>query len=138
MSVETGKVWGKTKQIIDNPFVEMHHIRIKPSSYCSQHEHRFKSNHFYCLKGMVIVKVWKEGGLIDETVLLPGSSTVVNPGEVHMFETPKISSIQEELPDFKETDYIEVIETYYPSPISPLDIRRKTQGGSMYTVDVGA
>lgn len=132
----TGKIWGLTSQVINTPFVEMHHIKIKPSSYCSQHEHKFKSNHFYCLKGMVVVKVWKSGGLIDETTLTPGTSTVVNPGEVHMFETPKISVIQESLPDFKEGDFVEVIETYYPSPISSLDINRRTQGGSLYTNDL--
>lgn len=133
MSNTTGKIWGTTQELISNPFMELHRIEIKPSSYCSKHEHRFKSNSFYCLHGIMIVKVWKGNGLIDETVLKPGELTTVRSGESHQFETPKLADIQLFDPSFKEGDKVVCLEAYFPEPIDALDIERETQGGSLYT-----
>lgn len=133
MSNVQSKIWGSTCEISVTPFGELHHIFVKPSSYCSEHEHRFKSNLFYCLKGVMVVKVWKKDGLVDETILKPGDHTSVEPGEIHQFHTPKISDIQDLCPDFKDTDLVEVLEYYYPAGIDKLDIKRRTQGGSLYT-----
>lgn len=133
MTTETGKVWGRNREIIVNPFAEMHHIFVRPSSYCSIHQHRFKSNLFYCLKGAIVVKVWKSNGLIDETLLVPGKSTSVGPGEKHQFLTPKLADIKDLDTSFQDNDSVEVIELYYPNPINQADIERETQGGSLYS-----
>lgn len=134
MSTEQGKIWGITKAVLVQPFTELHHIKVKPHSYCSKHIHKFKSNLFYCLSGAMIIKVWEDGGMIDETVLTKGKAVSVPPGKPHRFETPKLYDIQQLDPDFKEGDMVEVLELYYPEPINPMDIVREDTGGSLYTV----
>lgn len=127
------KVWGTTQELLVNPFCELHRIEIKPSSYCSKHVHRFKSNSFYCISGALVVRVWKENGIVDETVVGPGELTTVRSGEAHQFETLKLADIQQIDPTFKDGDRVICLETYYPEPIDKLDIKRETQGGSLYT-----
>lgn len=131
---KTSKIWGTSIEIVTNPFVEMHHIYIKPSSYCSEHMHRFKTNAFYCLHGSVVVEVWKENGLMDKTILGPGDSTSVPPGEKHQFSTLKLADIKIIDPSFNDNDQVEVIELYYPESINKEDIQRSSQGGSLYSV----
>ncbi len=133
----SSKIWGRSLEVATSPFFEFHHILVKPSSYCSIHTHEYKYNLFYCLKGVIKVKVWKNGdnGLIDETLLFPGQSTTVAPNERHQFETLKVDEIRSYFPEWKDGEMVEVIELYFPEPINKLDIKRFSEGGSMYTKD---
>lgn len=88
MSLKQGKIWGETKQLIANPFLEFHRIEYKAGYKCSEHFHRYKINYFFVESGKMLVRVWQDDqqGLIDETVLHAGDFTQVKPGKVHQFE----------------------------------------------------
>lgn len=109
-----------------------------PESYSSEHMHQYKNNFFYCIKGMMLIKVWKQdrAGNIDVTVLMPGMVTEVKAGEYHQFETPKLGVLKTHFPDWDaQEDRVEVLEVYVQPNINLNDIVRKTTGGSSYTID---
>lgn len=82
-----GKAWGETEQILANPSVEFHRIRVKRGKKCSEHKHQSKWNGFYVVKGSLSVRVWKNDyDLIDVTTIGPGQFMQVKPGEYHQFE----------------------------------------------------
>jgi mannose-6-phosphate isomerase-like protein (cupin superfamily) len=110
----TGKVWGDTSVIIQNPLVELHKINIKAGYKCSEHKHEHKWNGFYVISGTLEIHVRKNNyQLTDITTLRAGDFTTVRPGEFHWF-----SSI---------TDCV-ALELYYPELLSE-DIVRKSVGG---------
>lgn len=110
----TGKVWGDTSVIIQNPIVELHKINIKAGFKCSEHKHEHKWNGFYVVSGTLEIHVRKNNyELTDVTTLRAGDFTTVRPGEYHWF-----SSI---------TDCC-ALELYYPEMLSE-DIVRKSVGG---------
>lgn len=83
---KAGKVWGETRLITRNQSLEMHMIRFEAGRQCSEHKHLTKWNGFLVLSGQMLVRVWQESGLVDETVLRPGEYCEVAPGLVHQFE----------------------------------------------------
>lgn len=112
----SGKIWGETVAILQNPVVEFHRIRAKAGHQCSIHCHRHKSNLFYVEKGILEIHVRKNNyDLTDVTVLTPGMFTTVKPGEYHWFVC-KEDAIAYEL--------------YWPELLSE-DIVRETVGGKV-------
>ena len=83
---KTGKVWGNTKDIFSKNNVEVHRIFGKKNGYCSKHRHEHKYNLFFVERGSIKVSIWKEYGLVDETILEDQEKTVVDPGQYHQFE----------------------------------------------------
>jgi mannose-6-phosphate isomerase-like protein (cupin superfamily) len=114
----TGKVWGDTSVIIQNPLVELHKINIKAGYKCSEHKHVHKWNGFYVISGTLEIHVRKNNyELTDVTTLRAGDFTSVSPGEYHWFNC---------------VDDCVALELYYPEPISE-DIVRKSVGGKAET-----
>lgn len=113
VGVLQGKVWGTTQCIFSSSNVEVHRIDARKGGYCSQHCHRGKYNLFYVERGRLKVTVFR-GDAGDDTVLTPGMSTSVAPGERHMFEA---------------LDDTVALEIYYVQ-LDPDDIERYTQGGT--------
>lgn len=85
--IKNGKVWGETSPLLETKLFEMHKIIFSNGHKCSEHKHKTKFNAFLCLKGLLLVRVWKNDyDLVDETVLSSGQMTIVKPGEFHQFE----------------------------------------------------
>ena len=111
-----GKVWGSTETLFKNAFIEIHHILIKPNSYCSMHCHQWKSNAFYVKTGVLFIDVRKNDyKLTDTTILGAGDFTVVKPLEYHCFRTTDTP--------------VDAIEIYFPQELGE-DIIRETVGGA--------
>lgn len=83
--MKAGKVWGQTELVTRNAALEMHKIKFVAGAQCSEHLHKWKWNGFYVLSGVMLVRVWQESGLVDETVLGAGEYMEVAPGLVHQF-----------------------------------------------------
>ena len=83
---KAGKVWGETRLVTRNAALELHMISFKAGAVCSEHKHLRKWNGFMVLSGVMLVRVWQESGLVDETVLRAGEYMEVAPGLVHQFE----------------------------------------------------
>jgi mannose-6-phosphate isomerase-like protein (cupin superfamily) len=113
-----GKVWGSTAPIVERPLFALHRIIVRDGFHCSWHKHGAKWNGFYCLSGMVVVEV-RRNGLIDRTVLEAGDFTEVRPGEIHRFIAH----------DPPPTDRTEILEMYYLDALGD-DIEREDQGGA--------
>jgi mannose-6-phosphate isomerase-like protein (cupin superfamily) len=114
----TGKVWGDTSVIIQNPLVELHKINIKAGYKCSEHKHVHKWNGFYVISGTLEIHVRKNNyELTDVTTLRAGDFTTVSPGEFHWFNCI--------------SDCV-ALELYYPESLSE-DIVRKSVGGRTTT-----
>jgi quercetin dioxygenase-like cupin family protein len=110
----SGKVWGRTETILQNPFCEFHRAEIKAGAVCSKHFHAHKWNGFFVESGVLRIKAWKTGySLIDETLLKAGDFTAIQPGEYHLFECVE--------------DCV-LFELYWPQ-FSHDDIVRETVGG---------
>lgn len=114
--MKSGKSWGKTIKVEANAFCEMHAIDINPWSRCSKHKHSYKTNLFYVMQGELIVLVYKDGGMVDETLLQAGEWTSVPPNEYHEFQTRSMGC--------------QAIELYWPEGIKD-DIARLDQGGKL-------
>jgi quercetin dioxygenase-like cupin family protein len=106
-----GKVWGKTKCIIENPFCEVHLVNAYSGGVCSEHCHRAKTNLFLIISGQLLIRVWKDN-LVDEIILESGEYTSVPPNTYHQFEA------------ITDCTFIEV---YFPEGITK-DIVRRTTG----------
>jgi mannose-6-phosphate isomerase-like protein (cupin superfamily) len=81
-----GKVWGITKLLEKNSSFEFHRISVLAGGVCSKHRHKHKWNGFFVESGELLVRVWKDYGLVDEVILCAGDYTRVTPGEYHQFE----------------------------------------------------
>lgn len=114
MMFKSGKVWGETRLLLDNPFIEFHHLKIEPDSRCSLHLHRFKSNAFFVFSGRMYVETHKNDyALVDTTELGPGDFMICPPNEKHRFYT--------------RSEPCEAVEFYYPQANGP-DIVRDDVG----------
>ena len=112
----SGKVWGETRLLLNNPHVEFHHIKIDPNRRCSLHLHKFRANAFLVFKGSLVIEVHKQAyNLVDKTVLRPGDFMVVPPNEKHRFITLD--------------EPCEAVEFYYPWTVEN-DIVRDDTGGA--------
>lgn len=113
--MKIGKIWGNTRQLLKNPFIEVHLINIHPNSHCSLHAHKHKWNMFFVVYGELDIEVHKNDyELVDVTRLRASESTTVSPGEYHRFKT--------------NNQGCQALEIYYLSPIQE-DIIRKDVGG---------
>lgn len=112
--MKTGKIWGETREIFSNNCVCVHRISINKSGFSSKHKHESKYNSFFVESGRIIISIWKNDyDLVDKTDLGPGESTIIKPGEFHMFEAVENSVAYE----------------IYWVEISDLDIIRSNCGG---------
>ena len=84
--IKSGKVWGETCAIMQNPLVEFHRITVNAGSRCSTHKHAHKWNGFYVESGILEIHVRKSDyDLTDVTILKAGDFCQVKPGEYHWF-----------------------------------------------------
>lgn len=114
----SGKTWGRTKLIHANHVLELHRIEVdKKGSVCSEHCHVHKFNGFYCEKGSLLIRVWKNDyELVDETILKSGDFTITKPGEFHQFECLEDNTV--------------AFELYWAALLDHNDIERRTVGSS--------
>lgn len=110
---QQGKVWGLTARLFAHHGVEAHLIHAVRGGYCSVHRHAFKWNRFVVLSGKLEVRVFREEGVVDVTVLGPDDVTDVPPGTLHQFIALEPTA---------------ALEFYWVS-LDPGDIDRKSQGG---------
>jgi len=111
--MKEGKIWRETTDLVETPFFSIHHLKIDAGGFCSEHRHDAKKNIFFVLAGCLRIRIWREGGLVDEIDLLPGQETEIPPGVYHQFKA------------IEATLAIEVCEV----ELRPGDIERRTQGG---------
>lgn len=82
-----GKVWGTTQLLFSKNNVEFRRITAAKGGYSSKHLHAHKFNAFYVESGKLMITTWKNDyDLVDKTVVTSAQTTVVSPGEYHMFE----------------------------------------------------
>lgn len=109
-----GKIWGSSRSIFLKNNVEIHRIEINKGTYCSKHRHDHKFNAFFLESGKLKISIWKNDyDLCDETIMVPGDFTTVNPLEYHQFEGLEDSVAYE----------------IYWTELSPNDIYRESVGG---------
>lgn len=113
MTYREGKVWGETVCIERNPFMSIHRLTIKAGFKCSRHRHHSKTNGFFVESGHLIVRVFQDNGLIDETHLKAGDYTSVPFKKLHQFESKQDTVL---------------FEFYWPA-MSHNDIDREDTGG---------
>lgn len=110
----TGKIWGHTTLLLETPMISVHRLNILPWSRCSLHCHRYKCNAFFVVHGEIEIEVHKNDyPLVDHLLLTQGQLSIVRPCEYHLFRTFELAA--------------EVIEIYYPEPLSE-DIIRQDHG----------
>lgn len=80
-----GKVWGSTSMLFCKNNVELHRIQGHKDGYCSKHKHEHKYNMFFVERGTLVIEIWKEYKLVDETILRAGDSCTIAPGQYHKF-----------------------------------------------------
>lgn len=80
-----GKVWGSTSLLFCKNNVEVHRIEGNKNCYCSKHEHKHKYNMFFVEKGCLLIEIWKDYDLVDETIVKAGDICTVAPGQHHKF-----------------------------------------------------
>jgi mannose-6-phosphate isomerase-like protein (cupin superfamily) len=84
-SSKNGKIWGETSLLFARNNVEVHRIKALAGGSSSKHRHAHKHNGFFVESGRLKVDVWKGYGIVDVTILGPGESTDIGPGEFHRF-----------------------------------------------------
>jgi len=105
--MKENKIWGETRLIWSGNNTETHQIKIKKGGYCSKHKHLYKYNLFYIDRGKLLIETWKENGIVDETLLIPGESTIVGPGQYHRFKAlEQTNALEVYWVDLKEGDII--------------------------------
>jgi len=109
-----GKNWGYTTEFFRNAIVSAHHLEINEGGFCSEHRHEHKYNVFYVLKGILEIRIWRNGEKPDITIVEAGQSTAISPGFYHQF----IGRTK-----------CEAIEIYQVLLVGE-DIDRRTEGGA--------
>ena len=85
MNIE-GKVWGTTSELLKKNNVKVNRAVINGGYQCSKHQHYYTHNMFFVESGFVEIHRWKNDyDLVDITMLRPGDSCTVPPGEYHRF-----------------------------------------------------
>jgi len=112
--MKSGKVWGETVCVFNINGVEAHALNVSAGAYCSKHRHTHRFNGFFVSRGCLEVWVWKDYGLTDCTILMPGDSCAVAPGEYHRFIARAPTQALE----------------WYWAKSDPSDIERVDRGGS--------
>jgi rfaE bifunctional protein nucleotidyltransferase chain/domain len=74
------KVWGKEEWIVNNELYCGKILCVDEGFRCSYHYHKFKDETFHLLDGKVRMKV--EG---EESIMLPGDTIRIKPGQRHTF-----------------------------------------------------
>lgn len=110
--ITSGKIWGKTKNILLKEDVEAHHVNAIKGGVCSEHIHKLKVNFFFVIKGKLLIRIWKNG-LVDDIILTDGEYTEVMPNQYHLFEA------------LEDTEFMEI---YYRPSIEKDDIERRNNG----------
>ncbi len=115
--MKQGKVWGTTQEAMNNGRVSAHLLRVEAGGYCSEHRHAEKTNLFLVISGSLEILVWPagadEGQKPDMTILGPGETTVIRPGDWHRFRA------------LEDAVAIEI----YEGNLAGEDITRRTPGG---------
>lgn len=111
--MKESKIWGETSHVWNGNNVEVHRIDIIHGGYCSKHKHDFKYNMFYVETGELMIDVWKDNNIVDNTHIAAGESTTVAPGQYHRF-TATVPTV--------------AYEIYWVELQTP-DIIREDQGG---------
>lgn len=115
------KAWGRTLEVISNPFYSQHHLEVIAGGYCSLHYHRRRANRFIVQSGQVeIIEMF--GPFVKRTRLGSGSTHDVPSLVTHMFVVYQ-SGI--------------MLEEYYPDrggEVRTDDIIRLVEGGIL-TID---
>jgi len=114
--IRQGKVWGWTRPWHVGSNTEIHEVSINKDGYCSRHSHLHKANQFVVFAGKLKIIIWKDYGtetLEDVTILGPGESCIVSPGDDHRFVA------------LEDTHALEI----YFVELNPADIVRKDHGG---------
>lgn len=115
--MRSGKVWGETVSVVQNPYCEMHHVRrFEAGKQCSKHTHQFKWNLFLVISGRLMIRAWQPSGTVDDTILGPGDYTQIAPNVPHRFIGLEDG---------------EMIELYWPE-FNHADIRREDVGGQTF------
>ena len=117
-----GKVWGETTRLFSDQRVEVHYLSINQNGYCSEHKHAWKTNLFYVIEGELLIRFWRKGNRIDETILKAGESMIIPTHVWHQFIG---------LTDVK---CIEIYET----GLWTADIERRVEGGRDYDKKSGS
>lgn len=118
MTDKNGKVWGETSCIFFQSNVEIHRLTTNKDAYCSKHKHEHKYNKFFVESGVITITVWKNDyDLVDVTLLGPGESMVVRPGEYHQFRCREAAVVYE----------------IYWTELEQSDITRESCGGTPHT-----
>jgi len=113
---KSGKIWGVTEAIEVNPLVEMHRIEVNAGHRCSVHKHNYKWNGFFVEKGELVIEIYRENSVTDQTILRAGDYTAIKPGLYHCFVCTENSI---------------AFELYWPEPMGDQDIDRLDQGTSL-------
>lgn len=108
-----GKCWGDTQLVFAFNSTELHVIRSNAGWRCSRHYHQAKWNRFVVISGKLVVRIFRDDGSLDETILVAGGVTDVPPGVQHEFECVEDSV---------------AIECYWV-PLDSQDIHRELAGG---------
>lgn len=85
MMNKQGKVWGETTEIFNDQRVSIHYLSIKKGGYCSEHKHAWKTNLFFVIDGELMIRIWRRGSQVDETILRPGDSIIIPTHVWHQF-----------------------------------------------------
>ena len=111
-----GKAWGETTLLFNDQRVSLHYLSIYKGGYSSEHKHSNKTNLFYVIEGELLIRFWRKGEQIDETILKAGESMTIPTFIWHQFQA---------LTDCK---CLEIYETGLWTD----DIERRIVGGSNY------
>ena len=108
-----GKAWGETTLLFNDQRVSFHFLNIKKGGYSSEHKHSNKTNLFYVIEGELLIKFWRKGNQVDETILKTGESMIIPVHVWHQFQA------------LKDCKCIEIYET----GLWTADIERRAVGG---------
>lgn len=110
------KVWGDTACVMGHPMFSVHHLVVRPGTFCSVHRHRHRVNLFYVLSGSLVVRRWDTAERTTDVKIERGERFWVPPGTYHQFLSRQGA---------------EVLEIYFPVLPEDEDIERLTEGGVM-------
>lgn len=80
------EIWAETDKYVGKI------LTIKPGERLSLQYHEKKEETIYVLEG--ILKVWSSDDEKDHTILMPGDTFHVKPGQIHRFGAPKGSALR--------------------------------------------